>query len=66
MTSNQKAAYAHSQTVCAWIKAMGMFSENMQRSHLGLSMAYVEEDFNSVSLEFGIHHNDIHQYVFIE
>jgi len=39
------SAFLMSQTACALIEALGMISENLQRASIGMSMAYIEEDF---------------------
>lgn len=59
MTDEQKAAYVQSQSVCALIAALGAFSENMQRQHLGQSMAYDEGSFTALINEYNISHNAV-------
>lgn len=41
----------------ARIEMEGMIAENKQREHLGLSMAYVEKDFQALIEKHGVHHN---------
>lgn len=43
----------------AFIKALGMMSENLQRSHSGNGMAYVAIDFEKLADEHGLYHNAI-------
>ena len=59
MTDEQTAAYVMSQAAAALIEAMGMQAENMQRSHLGQSMAYNDEAFFTLNNMRGIHHNAV-------
>ena len=59
MTPEQKAAYIQSQAVCASAEIAGMQAENMQREHLGESMAYVENDFVAIPDSYGIGHNAV-------
>jgi hypothetical protein len=54
-----QAAYVNSLVVCAMITAMGMQAENMQRKHLGQSMAYQCNAFVDLIREFGIGCNDV-------
>lgn len=53
-----RGAYLISQSVCALITAMGMQAENDQRKHRGESMAYMEEAFQKVILDYSIGSND--------
>jgi ParB-like chromosome segregation protein Spo0J len=41
----------------ARIEMEGMIAENKQREHLGVSMAYVEKDFQALIEKYGVHHN---------
>jgi hypothetical protein len=59
MTSEEKAAYVNSQAACLFAEIAGMTAENMQRQHLGQSMAYVEADFLQRIEDSGCHHNDV-------
>ena len=51
--------YGITCAIGAFIEAMGMMSENLQRVHLGQSIAYPEEAFNKLMEERGLHHNGI-------
>ena len=55
----RQVAYVMAMSMSALARIEGMKAENAQREHLGYSMAYVLEDFEAVSLEFGTHHNAI-------
>lgn len=65
MTPEQKAAYVNAQVACAMIEAMGMQAENMGRVHRGTAMAYNDEHFSALIEKYGLHHNAIHEYVFV-
>ena len=51
------AAFLQSQAACAMAESAAMTAENMQRQHLGQSMAYVEKDFMDRIDKYGIGHN---------
>jgi len=53
------AAQLQADAAAALIKAMGMVAENKQREHLGQSMAYVDQDFENLTLVHGLGVNDI-------
>lgn len=57
MTDEQKAAYAHAQSVAATAEIEGMKAENQHRLSVGSSIAYGEAAFNAVIEKYGIHHN---------
>ena len=57
MDEQQRAAFLISQSVAALIEAMGMHAENMQRKHLGHSMAYTEDSFLRLIERSGVGHN---------
>lgn len=57
--SARELDYGFSIAVQCLVKAMGMFSENMQRQHRGESMAYVEDDFDKLIDQTGVHHNGV-------
>ena len=59
MSEQQSAAFITAQATCAFVEALGMISENMQRRHRGESMAYCAEDFDRVISKYGIHHNAV-------
>ena len=59
MDSNQQAAYVMAQSASALIEAMGMLSENMQRVKNGESLAWNDDEFNSLITKYGIGHNDV-------
>lgn len=59
MTNDQKASYIHAASTRALIRALGMYSENIQRSHRGESMAYTEEDFENLIHREGIDENAV-------
>jgi hypothetical protein len=61
VTDEQKAAYVQSQAAVTLIEALGMFAENMQRNHQGMSIAYGEDAFRDLILRSGIHHNGVIQ-----
>jgi hypothetical protein len=57
MNENQRAALLFSQACGALIEALGMMSENMQREHLGNSMAYPDKAFQDLIHAYGINWN---------
>lgn len=59
MTEEQRAAYVISQSVCCMVEAMGMVSMNMQGSHRGEAIAYIDEHFTALIDKWGIHHNGV-------
>jgi hypothetical protein len=59
MTSEQKAAFLNAAVARALIRALGMQAENMQRHYRGEAMAFVQGDFDNLTLEEGIEHNAI-------
>jgi hypothetical protein len=58
MNEESRAAFLFSQSVCVLTRTLGMMSENMQREHLGQSMAYQQDAFEKVLQEGGIEWND--------
>lgn len=59
MTEQQQVAYIQSQVACAMIEAMGMFSKNMSNKTKGNDIEYMEEDFENLTLKYGIHNNAV-------
>lgn len=59
MTSEEKAAYVFSQSVCVLAEIEGMRAENMQRELRGESMAYDHAAFTDLILQYGIGHNTV-------
>ena len=62
-TAEKRVAYVNTQVACAQIEAMGMVAENQFRKDNGLSVAYKDEDFNSLINKYGIHHNAVIKYL---
>ena len=56
---NLPELYFEADITRARIQMAGMEAENMQRQHLGQSMAYVEADFQKVIDENGLNHNQV-------
>lgn len=54
---NNNQIYMMGRITQGMIMAMGMQAENNQRKHLGQSMAYVYDDFQKITEEYGIYHN---------
>ena len=52
MTEAQSAAYVMAQAALLNARIAGMAAENMQRAHLGQSMAYGEDAFAAVAREY--------------
>lgn len=52
------AAYLISQSVSAFIQALGMIAENKEREMRGLSLAYGESAFLKVIEDQGLYSND--------
>ena len=63
MEKEERVAYIISQSVCAMVTAMGMQAENEQRKVLDQSMAYGDEAFEKVLDDFGVHHNNVIEYL---
>jgi len=59
MTPEQQAAYVMAQSASALVEAMGMLSENLQRVKNGESLAWNDEEFNSLITKYGIGSNDV-------
>jgi hypothetical protein len=59
MTPEQKAAYVMAMVAIFNAQIAGMVAENMQREHLGGSMAYTEKEFQKVIDESGCGCNSI-------
>jgi hypothetical protein len=57
MTPEQSAALLFSQSACAIVEALGAFSENMQRIHIGESIAYNSNTFDDIINRYGIGFN---------
>ncbi len=49
--------YGITVATSAFIRALGMFSENMSRFQNGESVAYREQDFEDLISQSGVHHN---------
>lgn len=60
MSPEERAAVINARAATAIVRALGMFSENMQRRLNGDSIAYPEASFDAVIFEEGIHWNAIH------
>jgi hypothetical protein len=54
MTSEQKAAYIYSQTVCALAEIEGMKAANEQKAYDGFGPTYREKDFMAMIVKWGI------------
>jgi len=54
MTPEEKAAYIIAASARAMIRALGAHAENMQRSHLGQSVAYCDAAISAIIDEEGI------------
>ena len=63
MTLEERAAYINSQVACALIEMEGMKAENMQRAHLGQSMAYSDTSFIALIERYGIGYNAVLSYL---
>lgn len=59
MLPEEKAAYVFAQSASALIEAMGMLSENLQRVKNGESLAWNDEEFNGLTIKYGIGCNDV-------
>lgn len=59
MTPEQQAAYIVAQAACANARVAAMVAENQMRAHRGESPAYVEDHFDMVANDYGIHHNAV-------
>lgn len=57
MTHNEAAAYVNSEAAAALIRAMGMQAENQHRLSVGQSIAYGEDAFEKLLLDFQVGHN---------
>lgn len=55
MDEQARAAYLQSQSVCALIEAMGMFTQNTRYHETGVF--YRRADFLALFEKYGIHHN---------
>lgn len=54
-----EAAKLIANSSAALIEAMGMMSENIERTNRGESLAYTEEAFNKVVMNNGIDYNSV-------
>lgn len=54
-----EAAKLIANSSAAFIEAMGMMSENIERANRGESLAYTEEAFNKVVMNNGIDYNSV-------
>jgi hypothetical protein len=59
MSDAIKAATINARCATALIRAMGMQAENEQRKVRGESMAFVQDAFENVIIEEGVHWNAI-------
>ena len=59
MTPEQQAAYIFAQSTSALIEAIGMLSDNLERSRRGESHAWCSEEFNNLIDKHGISHNAV-------
>lgn len=57
MNENQRAALLISQSITLMVQAMGMHAENMNRQHRGEAVAYVQEHFEKLVNDSGVHWN---------
>lgn len=55
---DRESALLFSQSICAMLRGLGMFSVNLQRLHRGESIAFDDEAFEKVIEEFGIGWNN--------
>ena len=51
--------YAYGMIIATLVEVEAMRAENMQRQHLGQSMAYTDKDFMDVLERNGVHHNGL-------
>lgn len=56
---NDQNTYILAMAAGALVRALGMFSENMQCTHTGDPMDYRKEDFKKLADEAGLYHNAI-------
>ncbi len=57
MTPEQQIAYLNAMVACALIEAKGMEAENLHQVSCGNSISYGKEEFDSLIVKYGIHHN---------
>lgn len=62
MTDEMKVAYINAQIVSAQCRIFGMVAENAYQRSRGAPAPYRFDDFEKVSIEFGIHHNAVIGY----
>lgn len=55
----RQLAYDLTVATGAFLEGLGMLSENLQRMHLGQSMAYGEKEFTALIDRTGMHHNSV-------
>jgi hypothetical protein len=55
----QNVAYVNSQIASAMIELEAMKAENMQREHMGQSMAWDESSFTSLIDKYQLGHNSV-------
>lgn len=63
MTPEQRIAILQAAIVRANIRAIGMQSENVQRVHLGQSIAYGEHAFESLIGEEGLEVEQVERWI---
>jgi hypothetical protein len=59
MTSEQSAAYVIAQAVCLVVRALGMQADNQRCVHDGMPPMHLGCDFEDVTRQTGIGHNDV-------
>jgi len=62
-TPEQRSAYINSQSACALITAMGYQAQNEYRKHIGEAPEYTLKDFETIIVNFGVHHNGVIEYL---
>ena len=62
MTPEQKAAFIFSQVACALAQIEGMKVMNTERERNGLALAYDEQAFLDVPIQYGITHNAVVEF----
>jgi len=63
MNPEARVAYIHSQTICAMAEIEGMKADNLQKQIRGEYPIYGKEDFENVPARFGVHHNQVIEYL---
>lgn len=63
MNLEARVAFIHSQIICALAEIEGMKADNLQKQIRGEYPIYGKEDFENVTLRYGIHHNGVIEYL---